>query len=154
MFAAILVLAFLKNIIATVDKIAVSFSAFATAHKIAFGVFAANFVNLIYLGSSPAAAPYVVSSKVSTGVYFGYFLLILPLLAFLNKAVLAEAEKVEVKAETIKPVSTKILSNTEVASNPNATGVAVTAPISVSALTHVLIPLLVIGGESSGSSTK
>ena len=49
----------------------------------------------MYLGSSPAAAPYVISSKVSTGIYFGYFLIVLPLLAYLSKEVLAEVEKKE-----------------------------------------------------------
>jgi hypothetical protein len=36
MFAAILVLAFLANIIKAVDALVVSFAVFATAHKLAF----------------------------------------------------------------------------------------------------------------------
>lgn len=100
MFAAILVLAFLGPIVKAVDSCVVSFAAFALPHKVAVGIFYANFINLIYLGSSPAAAPYVISSKASTGIYFGYFLLVLPLLAYLNSEVLAEVEKSEDKAET------------------------------------------------------
>jgi ubiquinol-cytochrome c reductase cytochrome b/c1 subunit len=111
MFAAILILAFLSTIIKAVDNLVVSFAVFATAHKFAFAIFAANFLNLIYLGSSPAAAPYVLSSKASTGIYFGYFLIVLPLLAYLGTAVLAEVEKGEAKADSAELSSTP-LSNT------------------------------------------
>ena len=111
MFAAILILAFLSTIIKAVDNLVVSFAVFATAHKFAFAIFAANFLNLIYLGSSPAAAPYVLSSKASTGIYFGYFLIVLPLLAYLGAAVLAEVEKSEAKADSAE-LSSAPLSNT------------------------------------------
>lgn len=70
MFAAIIVLVFLGPIVKTVDSNVVSFSPFASLHKVLVGIFYANFLNLIYLGSSPAAAPYIISSKTSTGIYF------------------------------------------------------------------------------------
>jgi hypothetical protein len=35
----------------------------------------------MYLGSNPAAAPYVLSSKFFTISYFAYFLLVLPILS-------------------------------------------------------------------------
>ena len=159
MFAAIGVLAFLKPIVTeSVKGHVASFAAFATAHKIAFGIFCANFINLIYLGSSPAAAPYVISSKASTGIYFGYFLIVLPLLAFLNKEVLAEAEKMEVKAEVTKLVVTKIIISAPAVTIP--AGAAVVTPLTsefrvpATEVTHPLIPLLVANGDSSGASTK
>jgi hypothetical protein len=71
-------------------------------------------MNLIYLGSSPAAAPYIISSKSSTGIYFGYFLVVLPLLALLNTEVLEEAEVEEAKTDSVKlaPVETSSTSVT------------------------------------------
>jgi len=44
-------------------------------------MFAAVFLTLMFLGCNPAAAPYVVSSKVFTVLYFAYFLVVLPGLA-------------------------------------------------------------------------
>ena len=46
----------------------------------------------MYLGSSPAAAPYVVSSKVSTVFYFVYLLLVIPGLGAMSNELLKEAE--------------------------------------------------------------
>lgn len=51
------------------------------AHKVAFWFFVGIFFTLMYLGSNPAAAPYVLCSKFFTILYFFYFIVILPLLS-------------------------------------------------------------------------
>lgn len=47
----------------------------------------------MFLGSRAAAAPYVAASKLFTGLYFAYFLLILPGLARLSETLTAPAVK-------------------------------------------------------------
>ena len=42
----------------------------------------------MFLGSRAAAAPYVAASKLFTVLYFAYFLVGLPALAFLNERML------------------------------------------------------------------
>lgn len=49
----------------------------------------------MYLGSSPASAPYVVSSKVSTVFYFVYLLLLVPGLNLLSHKLLRVASDLE-----------------------------------------------------------
>ncbi|NVK34538.1 MAG: cytochrome b, partial [Rhodobacteraceae bacterium] len=50
-----------------------------------FVIFALNAVALGYLGSLPAEGVYVILSRVCTVYYFAHFLVILPLLGFLEK---------------------------------------------------------------------
>jgi len=40
----------------------------------------------MFLGSRAAAAPYVITSKVFTILYFAYFLLVLPLVGLLGQS--------------------------------------------------------------------
>lgn len=105
MFAAILILALIGLITKAVNNVTAAFAVFSAPHKVACSIFFANFINLILLGSSPAAAPYVISSKAATGIYFGYFIIVLPLLAFLGNEVLAASEKTEVKPLSITPTT-------------------------------------------------
>lgn len=50
-----------------------------------FWIFAANCVALGYLGAMPAEGWYVIFSRIFTAYYFAHFLIILPLLGFLEK---------------------------------------------------------------------
>lgn len=56
----------------------------SSAHKIGFWFFIGIFFTLIFLGSNPAAAPYVICSKFFTLAYFAYFLVFIPLLSVVN----------------------------------------------------------------------
>jgi len=46
----------------------------------------------MFLGSRAAAAPYVAASKLFTGLYFAYFLLVLPGLARLSETLVAPSD--------------------------------------------------------------
>ncbi|WP_346891391.1 cytochrome b/b6 [uncultured Roseibium sp.] len=50
-----------------------------------FWIFAADCVALGYLGAMPAEGTYVIFSRIFTAYYFAHFLIILPLLGFLEK---------------------------------------------------------------------
>ncbi|UES39152.1 cytochrome b [Roseibium aggregatum] len=50
-----------------------------------FWIFAANAVALGYLGAMPAEGTYVLLARVCTAYYFAHFLIILPMLGFLEK---------------------------------------------------------------------
>jgi len=53
--------------------------------RIAFALFTLNFFVLLYVGGKPAEEPYVTISRFATAYYFAYFLVILPLLARLER---------------------------------------------------------------------
>ncbi|GLK80158.1 cytochrome b [Methylopila turkensis] len=53
--------------------------------RIFFGLFVANAILLGWLGSKPAEQPYVAVAQAATVYYFGYFLVILPLLGWYEK---------------------------------------------------------------------
>jgi ubiquinol-cytochrome c reductase cytochrome b subunit len=76
MFAAIAVLAFLPWL----DTSKVKSSAYRPLHKQFFWAFVVVCVMLGWLGSKPAEYPYTVLSLIFTGLYFAYFLVVLPLL--------------------------------------------------------------------------
>ena len=54
-------------------------------YHVAFGLFAANFLILMFLGGQPAAAPFVISSKIFTITYFYYLLCFAATYNFLAK---------------------------------------------------------------------
>jgi ubiquinol-cytochrome c reductase cytochrome b subunit len=76
MFAAIAVLAFLPWL----DTSKVKSTAYRPLHKQFFWAFVVVCVMLGWLGSKPAEYPYTVLSLIFTGLYFAYFLIVLPLL--------------------------------------------------------------------------
>jgi len=53
-------------------------------HKYFFCLFFVSFIVLIYIGSKPATEPFVSISRVFTALYFSYFFVILPILAFFD----------------------------------------------------------------------
>jgi len=81
MLAAILILFFLPFFKVTPNSIPTNVSWF---YKLTFWLFIAIFLILMFLGGQPAAAPFVLCSKAFTCIYFGYLILIIPILNFIN----------------------------------------------------------------------
>jgi len=85
MFAAILLLFFVPYYVDARNPEALTvFAPYSTPHKVLFWGFAGVFLTLLFLGSRAAAAPYVWASKIFTALYFVYFLLVIPFLAWFN----------------------------------------------------------------------
>jgi quinol-cytochrome oxidoreductase complex cytochrome b subunit len=84
MFGAIGILFFLPSLY----KARLRTAAFQPVLKGVFWVFAANFVFLGWLGSQPVADPYPLLAFICTLIYFAYFLIVLPLLSFLESILL------------------------------------------------------------------
>jgi ubiquinol-cytochrome c reductase cytochrome b subunit len=80
MFGSIAILAFLPWL----DTSKVRSGAFRPLFKIFFWIFAVVCVILGWLGSRPAEGGYVLAAQVCTAYYFAYFVIILPLLGFLE----------------------------------------------------------------------
>jgi ubiquinol-cytochrome c reductase cytochrome b subunit len=81
MFAAIALLAFLPWL----DTSKVRSAKYRPMFKICFWVFAATGVGLGYLGAMPAAEPYVSAARLLDVLYFGFFLIALPVLGVVEK---------------------------------------------------------------------
>jgi ubiquinol-cytochrome c reductase cytochrome b subunit len=98
MFAAIALLAFLPWL----DTSKVRSGKYRPKFQIVFWVFVATGVGLGYLGAMPASEPYVTIARILDVLYFGFFLVALPMLGVREKtlpvpatiadAVLAESE--------------------------------------------------------------
>jgi ubiquinol-cytochrome c reductase cytochrome b/c1 subunit len=76
MFGSIAVLAFLPWL----DTSRVRSAAYRPVYRVFFWVFVASGIGLGYLGAMPAEGGYVTASRILTAYYFGFFLIILPLL--------------------------------------------------------------------------
>lgn len=76
MFGSIAVLAFLPWL----DTSRVRSAAFRPVYKVFFWVFVLCAIGLGYLGAMPAEGGYVTASRILTAYYFGFFLIIMPLL--------------------------------------------------------------------------
>ncbi len=81
MFGSILVL----FVLPWLDGSPVRSMRFRPVARIAFALFTVNFFVLTYVGGMPAEEPYVTISRIATAYYFAYFLVILPLLARLER---------------------------------------------------------------------
>ncbi|MEO1702526.1 MAG: cytochrome b N-terminal domain-containing protein [Pseudomonadota bacterium] len=81
MFAAIAVL----FIMPWLDTSKVRSAVYRPMYKVAFWVFALNALFLGWLGAKPAEGVYTALAQVSTAYYFGFFLIILPLLGIIEK---------------------------------------------------------------------
>jgi quinol-cytochrome oxidoreductase complex cytochrome b subunit len=66
------------------DRSPVRSGTFRPMFKWFYWVFVANFIGLAYLGSAPAEGIYVVLAKICTAYYFAYFLIVLPVLSFIE----------------------------------------------------------------------
>ena len=76
MFGSIAVLAFLPWL----DTSKVKSASFRPVYKVFFWVFVLVSIGLGYLGAMPAEGGYVIAARILTAYYFGFFLLIMPLL--------------------------------------------------------------------------
>ena len=81
MFASIIVLFFIPWL----DTSRVRSAVYRPLYKLAFWVFVANAIFLGWLGSRPAEGWYIPAMQVSTLYYFGFFLVIMPLLGLIEK---------------------------------------------------------------------
>ena len=81
MFGSLIVLFFLPWL----DTSRVRSAAYRPMYKIAFWLFVANVIFLGWLGSRPAEQPYVALMQISTVYYFSFFLVIMPLLGYIEK---------------------------------------------------------------------
>ena len=81
MFGAIAVLFFVPWL----DTSKVRSAVYRPWYKIFFWLFVANALFLGWLGSRPAEGAYVVMSQLATLYYFGFFLVIMPLLGLIEK---------------------------------------------------------------------
>lgn len=59
-------------------------SAFRPIYKKFYWMFIFNFMFLTYLGAMPAEEPFVILAQLSTFFYFSYFLIITPLVGWLE----------------------------------------------------------------------
>jgi ubiquinol-cytochrome c reductase cytochrome b/c1 subunit len=81
MFGAIGILAFLPWL----DTSRVKSAAFRPVYKVFFWVFVLACLGLGYLGSQPPEGGYVIAARLLTAYYFGFFLIIMPLLGLFEK---------------------------------------------------------------------
>ena len=77
LFASILVLALLPFITATT----VQSSAFRPLYRVFVWLFAVDWLILTWLGGCPVEDPYVTMAQISSVLYFGFFLVLLPILS-------------------------------------------------------------------------
>ena len=81
MFGAIMVL----FILPWLDRQPIRSSQFRPMYKIFFWILFADCIALGYLGAMPAEGLYVILSRIATAYYFFHFLVLLPLLPFVEK---------------------------------------------------------------------
>ena len=66
---------------------------FRPLSKIAFFIFIANFLILMQLGAKHVESPFIEFGQISTVIYFGYFLIIVPLGSLLDNSLIELASK-------------------------------------------------------------
>jgi len=80
MFVAILILLILPY----TDTSDIKGSSYKPLYIIAFWIFALNFLVLMWLGSCHVEPPFILAGQIATFYYFLHFLVILPILGFLD----------------------------------------------------------------------
>jgi ubiquinol-cytochrome c reductase cytochrome b/c1 subunit len=81
MFSAILVFAFLPWL----DRSPVKSAVYRPLYRIFFWLFVATAIGLGYVGANPPEGNFVVAGRILTISYFAFFLVVLPLLPFIEK---------------------------------------------------------------------
>jgi ubiquinol-cytochrome c reductase cytochrome b subunit len=61
---------------------------FRPLSKIAFFIFIANFLILMQLGAKHVESPFIEFGQISTVLYFGHFLFIVPFVSFLENSLI------------------------------------------------------------------
>lgn len=80
MFSSIAILLLLPYL----DTSRVRGSAFRPLARVGFWLFVANFIMLMYLGGKPVEAPFEGLGQISTGLYFSYFIIVVPLIGLIE----------------------------------------------------------------------
>jgi ubiquinol-cytochrome c reductase cytochrome b subunit len=65
----------------------VTVSKYTRISQVFFWLFVANFICLGWLGTCPIEDPYILYSRICTFFYFAYFLIFLPVLAYIERLV-------------------------------------------------------------------
>ena len=81
LFGSIIIMIFLPML----DRSPVKSGRYRPMFKVAYWIFIANALFLGWLGGQPAEEPFVTMSRIATVYYFGYYLVILPLLSKYEK---------------------------------------------------------------------
>jgi ubiquinol-cytochrome c reductase cytochrome b subunit len=84
MFAALLILLVLPYVGVSETRS----STFRIFHRYFFWIFILNFIILGWIGGCAPESPYLEIGQIATIFYFGYFLIIIPILGFLEKTLL------------------------------------------------------------------
>lgn len=84
MFSAIFIL-FLLPIL---DTSRVRSSAFSPLRRLFFWLFVVNFLILLYVGGQHVEEPFITLSQLGTAFYFSYFLIILPLIGYIENTLM------------------------------------------------------------------
>ena len=84
MFASLLILLALPLL----DTSRIRGSQFRPLMKFFFWVFVANFFILFWIGSQHPNSPYVEVGQVATALYFGWFLVILPVIGLIENTLM------------------------------------------------------------------
>ena len=61
---------------------------FKPLSKIIFYIFIANFLILMQLGSKHVESPFIEFGQISTALYFGYFLLLVPFISLIENTLI------------------------------------------------------------------
>lgn len=70
------------------DTARVRGSQFRPLMRFAFWIFVVDFFLLMFLGSQHAADPYIVIGMVATAIYFGWFLVLLPIVGIIENTLM------------------------------------------------------------------
>jgi ubiquinol-cytochrome c reductase cytochrome b/c1 subunit len=81
MFSAILLFAFLPWL----DRSPVKSASYRPLYRIFFWIFVATAIGLGFIGANPPEGNYVIAGRILTLAYFAFFLIVLPLLPFIEK---------------------------------------------------------------------
>jgi ubiquinol-cytochrome c reductase cytochrome b subunit len=84
MFGALVII----GILPIVDLIKLRGFQFRPIIKIAFVIFVANFIALDILGAKHVESPYIELGQLSTIVYFGFFIILVPVISLIENTLL------------------------------------------------------------------
>ena len=115
MFGSIAILVFLPWL----DTSKVRSGAYRPAFRVFFWMFIANAIVLGWLGAKPPEGLYVIASRLCTGYYFAYFIVILPLLGKIERTLPVPASIAEA---VLGPSGSGSAMAASAASSPNSQG--------------------------------